>query len=226
MTLGGRLSSRSLTRLTNALGGVEQGRWLADVGRRVPNLPDRFAVFDEALRRVRGTQPLYLEFGVYRGRTLRYWAAHLGSPEARLVGFDSFEGLPQDWQPNAPRGAFSVGTPPRIDDPRVSFVVGWFDRTLPSWEPPPHDQLIVNVDCDLYSSTKCVLDWLDARLRPGTLVYFDDLFNRDHQWRALREWTEGPGRSARLIAMARWGHHMLFQVGTHDGGLTATGAGD
>jgi hypothetical protein len=214
VTLGGHLSPRSLTRLTNALGGVEQGRWLADVGLRVPNLPDRFAVFDAALRRVHGTQPLYLEFGVYRGRTLRYWTTQLGLPGARFVGFDSFEGLPEDWQPNAPRGAFSVGPPPQIDDPRVSFVVGWFDQTLPSWEPPPHDQLIVNIDCDLYSSTMCVLDWLGPRLRPGTLVYFDDLFNRDHQWRALREWTVGAGRSARPVAMARWGHHMLFEVGT------------
>jgi hypothetical protein len=213
VAIGGRLSSSSLTRLANALGGLEQGRWLADVGRRVPNLPDRFAVFDEAIRRVRGSQPLYLEFGVYRGRTIRYWASHLASPRARFVGFDSFEGLPEDWQPNAQRGSFSVGTPPDVDDPRVSFVVGWFDKTLPTYEPPPHDQLIVNLDCDLYSSTRCVLDWLAGRLRPGTLVYFDDLFNRDHQWRALREWLGEGGKDARPVAMARWGHHLLFEVG-------------
>jgi len=218
MALGGHLSPGALTRLTNALGGLEQGRWVADVGRRVPNLPDRFAVFDEAVRRVRGTRPLYLEFGVYRGRTLRYWASHLESPDARFVGFDSFEGLPEDWQPNAQAGAFSVGTPPVLDDERVSFVVGWFDETLPRYEPPEHDQLIVNVDCDLYSSTRCVLDWLAPRLSPGTLVYFDDLFNRDHQWRALREWLDGTGKAARPVAMARWGHHMLFEIGHVEGG--------
>lgn len=211
--MGAHLSPDALTRLANALGGLEEGRWLAGVGRRVPNLPDRFTVFDEALRRVKGSQPLYLEFGVYRGRTMRYWASHLATAQARFVGFDSFEGLPEDWQPNAQAGAFSVGTPPEIDDPRVSFVVGWFDKTLPAYEPPAHDQLIVNVDCDLYSSTRCVLDWLSPRLRPGTLVYFDDLFNRDHQWRALQEWLAGSGVAARPVAMARWGHHLLFEVG-------------
>ncbi len=217
LAAGRHLSAAALTRLTNGLGGLEQGRWFADVGCRVPNLADRFAVFDEAIRRVRGTQPLYLEFGVYRGRTMRYWASHLTTPAARFVGFDSFEGLPETWQPNARAGAFSVAAkPPEVDDPRASFVVGWFDDTLPTYEPPPHDQLIVNVDCDLYSSTRCVLDWLAPHLRPGTLVYFDDLFNRDHQWRALREWLEGTGKDARPVAMARWGHHLLFETGAED----------
>lgn len=217
MAIGRHLSPKALTRLTNALGGLEQGRWFDDVGRRVPNLSDRFAVFDEAIQRIDGSQPLYLEFGVYRGRTIRYWASHLPSPEARFVGFDSFEGLPEDWQPNAQAGSFSVGTPPEIDDARVSFVVGWFDKTLPDYEPPAHDQLIVNVDCDLYSSTRCVLDWLTPHLRPGTLVYFDDLFNRDHQWRALQEWLASGGKVARPLAMARWGHHLLFEVGPPEG---------
>ncbi len=212
VAIGGRLSSEAITRLANALGGLEQGRWLADTRSHVPNLPDRFAVFDEAIRRVRGSQPLYLEFGVYRGRTLRYWTAKLSSPSARFVGFDSFQGLPEDWQANAQAGSFSVGSPPAIDDPRVSFVVGWFDETLRSYEPPSHDQLIVNLDCDLYSSTRRVLEWLTPHLRPGTLVYFDDLFNRDHQWRALREWLDGGGSAALPVAMARWGHHLLFEV--------------
>jgi hypothetical protein len=220
VAIGGHLSANALTRLTNALGGLEQGRWFADLGRRVPNLPDRFAVFDEAIRRVQGSAPLYLEFGVYRGRTIRYWASHLPAPGARFVGFDSFEGLPEDWQPNAQRGSFSVGQAPQVDDPRVSFVVGWFDKTLPSYEPPAHDQLIVNVDCDLYSSTQYVLEWIAPYLRPGTLVYFDDLFNRDHQWRALREWLDGSGKAARPVAMARWGHHLLFECG---GGQPAAG---
>lgn len=210
---GHHLSDRAITRVATALGGLEQGHWLAGLRRETPNLPDRFALFDEAMGRLTGSRPLYLEFGVYRGRTLRYWTAHVHLPDARFVGFDSFEGLPEDWQPDAQRGSFAVGGPPQIDDPRVSFEVGWFDKTLPGWQPPPHDQLVVNIDCDLYSSTRCVLEWLTPHLEPGTLVYFDDLFNRDHQWRALMEWVADGGAAAQPVAMARWGHHMLFQVG-------------
>lgn len=234
VALGAHLSARSLTRASQALAGIEQGRWLAASGRRVPNLPDRFALFDEAARRVRGPRPLYLEFGVYRGRTLRDWASRLSSPQARLVGFDSFAGLPEDWSPDAQEGTFSVGGPPEIADPRVSYVVGWFDETLPGWSPPDHDQLVVNVDCDLYSSTRVVLDWLTPHLRAGDLVYFDDMINRDHQWRAFCEWVSGPASSHRLepVATARWGHHLLVEVGAEveggavEGGAVGAGAGD
>jgi hypothetical protein len=212
LAIGRHMGARSLTRAANLLGGLEQGSWLARTGADVPNLGDRFAVFDVALRHVHGARPLYLEFGVYRGRTLRWWAEHLTARSASFVGFDSFEGLPEDWQPGAGRGSFAVSKPPQIDDPRVSFVVGWFEETLPPWEPPPHDQLIVNVDCDLYSSTKLVLEWLTPHVGNGSLVYFDDLFNRDHQWRALHEWLDAGFVSARPVAMARWGHHLLFEV--------------
>jgi hypothetical protein len=154
---------------------------------------------------------LYLEFGVYRGRTLTWWSQHLTMSTARLVGFDSFEGLPEDWQHDVPKGWFNVGAPPVLDDPRVSLVAGWFDQTLPGWELPEHDQLIVNIDCDLYSSTSCVLRWLTPHLRPGSLVYFDDLLDPDDELRALREWIHTPDSRAIPVAMARWGQHMLFE---------------
>lgn len=224
LALGRHLGPSSLVRVANGLGALEQGRWLADLGRPVPNLADRFAVFEAALRLVEeARQPLYLEFGVYRGRSLRWWSAHLSGAGARLVGFDSFEGLPEHWVPGAPAGTFVTGAPPTLTDERVSFVVGRFEDSLPGWSPPPHDQLVVNVDCDLYSSSACVLQWLTPHLVPGALVYFDDLFSRDHQARALREWLEGDAAATALrpIVMARWGHHLLFQVEVGSAGPVA-----
>lgn len=180
----------------------------------MPNLPDRFALFDEAIRRIRGARPLYLEFGVYRGRSIRYVADHLRASEARFVGFDSFEGLPETWESTTARGAFAVGKAPEIDDPRVSFVIGWYEATLPTWQLPDHDQLVVNIDCDLYSSTKLVLGWLSPHLRPGDLLYFDDLLGRDHEWRALKEWLADVAPPPEPVAMARWGQHLLLEVST------------
>lgn len=211
LAAGRKMTARQLCRLRTILGTLEQGHWLTSVAAPVPNLPDRFAVFAEALRRLQGQRPLYLEFGVFQGRTLRWWTQHLTSPDAHFVGFDSFQGLPENWRDDSPKGWFNAGGLPRFDDGRVSLVPGWFDQTLPFWEPPDHDQLIVNVDCDLYSSTVSVLTWLEPRLRPGTLVYFDDLLDRDDELRAVREWTGRHGANAVPLAMARWGQHMLFE---------------
>ena len=208
---GRRLSPRQLAGLRTVLGALEQGSWIRDLEVHVPNRGDRFAVFGEIVERLRSPRPLYLEFGVHEGRTLQWWSEHLTTPDARFVGFDSFDGLPADWHDDAPAGSFRTGRVPRFDDPRVEVVPGWFSETLPDRELPEHDELVVNVDCDLYSSTREVLDWLEGHLRPGTLVYFDDLFDHDAELRAVWEWVEAHPEAVRPLSMARWGQHLLFE---------------
>jgi len=212
MRTGRHLGSRHLANLRSVLSYLELGAWLAGQPTVSPTaVPRDFDLFDAALSRVHGTHPLYLEFGVFEGRSIRWWAEHLSAPDARFVGFDSFEGLPEDWRPGTPHGHFRTGGPPRIDDPRVSFVAGWFDETLPGFVPPEHDQLVVNIDCDLYSSAATVLGWLEPHLAPGTLVYFDELPDRDHEMRALFESLRRTGRSVRPLGYARGGVHWLFE---------------
>ena len=208
---GRRLAPRHLAGLRTALGAVEQGSWIAGLEVRVPNRADRFAVFAEIIAGLDAARPLYLEFGVHEGRTLRWWSEHLTRSGARFVGFDSFDGLPEDWHDDAPAGSFRVPAVPEVDDPRVEIVPGWFEDTLPGRELPDHDALVVNVDCDLYSSARVVLDWLEDHLRPGTLVYFDDLFDHDAELRAVWEWVASHPDSVRPLAMARWGQHLLVE---------------
>jgi Macrocin-O-methyltransferase (TylF) len=167
-------------------------------------------LFELALAQVHGTRPLYLEFGVYEGGSMRWWSEHLTTPEARLIGFDSFKGLPEGWR-GLDAGHFSTGGPPAIDDARVSFVEGWFDDTLPSFDPPEHDQLIINIDCDLYSSTATVLRRIESWLVPGSLLYFDELTDRDHEMRALFESVSRTGARLRPLGWAQ-GLHWLFVV--------------
>jgi hypothetical protein len=174
--------------------------------------PDRFAVFEQALEHVHGAAPLYLEFGVFEGETMRWWSRHLTQPGARLVGFDSFEGLPEAWRPGFDTGTFDTGGPPAVDDERVEFVTGWFSETLPGFTPPPHDQLIVNVDCDLYASAATVLGWAAPHLLPGSLLYFDELADRDHELRALQELLGTTGLRLHPLAMGGGGSHFLFGV--------------
>ena len=214
MAAGRHVNDRHLADLRSVLSYLEIGRDLS--GRPADEQPlsldNDTDVFEVARRQVTGQRPLYLEFGVFEGRSLRWWISHLTSPAARFVGFDSFEGLPEDWRPGLETGHFATGQPPDIRDPRVSFVIGWFDRTLPGFAAPPHDQLIINIDSDLYSSAATVLRWATPLLRPGTLLYFDEYPDRDHEMRALAEYARTSPYDFSPVAFARGGVHWLFLV--------------
>src|SRR4051812_18768516 len=211
--LGRRSPEGSLAHLRSALGYLEIGSLLDELGGgRVPRLKDRDGVFDVAIRRIAGTQPLYLEFGVFEGATFRWWCEHLHAPQAQLIGFDSFVGLPERWRPGFEAGTFETSGPPEIADPRASLVAGWFKDTLPRFKLPEHDQLIINVDCDLFSSASTVLRWAEPYLVPGTMLYFDELSDRDHELRALRELITRAGIPLTPLAMAGAGTHLLFEV--------------
>lgn len=213
---GRRATPAHLAYLRKVLSYLEAGQWLATEQASAEIVRDDFAVFEIARRKIVGQAPLYLEFGVGGGRSMRWWSGNMLQPDATLVGFDSFEGLPEDWSPWYRAGAFAVGGPPKIDDSRVSFQIGWFDETLPHFTAPDHDQLILNVDCDLYSSSATVLRWAEPYLRPGTLIYFDEFPDRDHERKAFNELRERSSFQFQPVAVARNGTHWLFE--TLDGG--------
>jgi hypothetical protein len=213
LAVGPRLSASTVANLQRTLSYLELGRWCAGQSggrRRVQSFPTDSELFALALTHVCGRRPLYLEFGVYEGESMRWWSEHLAAPEARLIGFDSFKGLPEAWR-GLDAGHFATGGPLSFEDPRVSFVQGWFDDTLPSFDPPEHDQLIVNIDCDLYSSTATVLERIERWLVPGSLLYFDELSDRDHEMRAFFESLSRTGARLRPLGWAQ-GLHWLCLV--------------
>jgi hypothetical protein len=214
VNVGRRSTPEQLANLRSVLSYLELGHWLEhDLSGLAPQVvPDEMALFDLALDKITGDKPLYLEFGVFAGRSMRWWSRHLPHRDARLIGFDSFEGLPENWRPGLGSGHFATGKPPKIDDDRVSFEVGWFDDTLPKFKIPEHDQLIINVDSDLYSSAVTVLTWAEPYLKAGTLIYFDEFPDRDHEMRAFNELVARSSHELRPLAIARGGLHWLFEV--------------
>lgn len=131
-----------------------------------------------------------LEFGVYEGRTLRVIAA--ARNHQRVFGFDSFQGLPENWRPGLPAGTFATGNVPNI--PGTELVVGWFADTLPDFLARHPDPVsFLHLDADLYSSTATVLNQVRPRLRPGSVIVFDEYFNypgwQQHEHRAWQEFV-------------------------------------
>lgn len=135
-----------------------------------------------------------LEFGVYTGGTLKIIAAARNGDE--VYGFDSFEGLPEDWRNGFPAATFTMDGLP--DVPGAELVVGWFDETLPKFlDEHAGPVTFLHVDCDLYSSTKTVLDLVGPRLVEGSIVVFDEYFNypqwQKHEHKAWMEHVEAHG---------------------------------
>ena len=123
---------------------------------------------------------LVLEFGVRFGNSINI-IAKLASKSA-IHGFDSFQGLPDEWH-YEPKGSYSTkGELPQVAE-NVTLHAGWFDDTLPVFLEQNKDSVrFINIDCDIYSSTKTVLTLLAPRIVVGTVIVFDEYIANEH-WR-------------------------------------------
>lgn len=184
-------------------------------GRRVR---DRFALYDLVAREIIGDRAFdYLEFGVYQGESISYNASMNRSPAARFWGFDSFEGLPVQWNEENPQGTFDVGgRTPEIDDARVHFVKGWFDNTVPEFlrTYEPQDQLWIHIDADLYGSTLQVLAFLNRYIRPGTVIMFDEIEDLENEFKALCDFEAMSSKTLTLIAATEDCRQAAFVAGS------------
>ena len=149
-------------------------------------------LLDYALSKIKkGT---LLEFGVRHGESIRYIANRL--KDRKIHGFDSFEGLPEDWTGNAfSQNDFTLnGKMPQVPE-NVILHKGWFDKTISEYNKKHDDDIaFINLDCDIYSSTKTVFDELVHKIKKDTIILIDDFFNyrnwKQHQYKAFQEFVE------------------------------------
>lgn len=122
---------------------------------------------------------LVLEFGVRFGTSIRVIAQ---LTKQVVHGFDSFEGLPEVWH-HEPKGSYTTkGEIPKVPA-NVNLYVGWFEDTLPEFLKSNNGPVrFINIDCDIYSSTKTVLDLLAPRILIGSIIVFDEYMGNEH-WR-------------------------------------------
>lgn len=135
----------------------------------------------------------YAEFGVHKGESIAWWTAHNSAPESRFYGFDSFEGLAEDWNKHSKAGTFDVGGQvPDNPDPRVEFIKGWFRDTLPHrlaiFE--PERRRVFHMDADLYRSTIYPLLLVGPYVRPGDIMIFDEFADSVHEFRAFEDFVQ------------------------------------
>jgi len=156
-----------------------------------------------------------LEFGVFQGKTITQIAGYLS--DRKVWGFDSFEGLPEDWHMikdadtlKFPKGTFSIKQLPEVPG-NVTLIKGWFEDTIPAWKQQHSVNIsLLHVDCDLYSSTREVLTQLNSQIVPGTVIVFDDMYLWNNpkkyelwdqgEYRALGEWISDFDRQFEVLS--------------------------
>lgn len=152
-----------------------------------------------------------IEFGVFNGRSINKMSEIVSNEN--WFGFDSFEGLPEDWKLNDNNiqkiGTFKTKIP-KVNK-NVKLVKGWFDVSLPDWiENHEKNISFLHIDSDLYSSCKIILDLLNDQIKKGTVIVFDELGNwiedksysnwENGEWKALNEWLLEKEREVEAIA--------------------------
>jgi tetratricopeptide (TPR) repeat protein len=131
---------------------------------------------------------LVLEFGVYNGKSICNIASLV---QTEVHGFDSFEGIPENWN-DEPQGSYSAnGDLPEVPA-NVTLHQGWFDQTIPEFKKThPEPIRFMNIDCDLYSSTKTIFDLLGPQIVPGTVIVFDEYIGykswKEDEFKAFQE---------------------------------------
>lgn len=144
-----------------------------------------------------------LEFGVYQGHSISLIRESFDE-SYKIFGFDSFEGLPEDWKNTGlEKGFFSTdGVAPDIEG--VKFYKGWFENSILEFLENEKEEVLesiglIHFDCDLYSSTKTIFKYLHPCIKTGTILAFDEWcynvdpnFN-DHEQKAFYEYVEENG---------------------------------
>jgi hypothetical protein len=164
----------------------------------------------------------FLEMGACTGKTINFIAAL--NPELHIWGFDSFEGLPEQWvRPDlaVPQGTFRVNvdgwTPPVLHN--VTLVKGMFHETLPQFRQQVLQSTpiaFLHIDCDIYASTKDVFDQLSDNIVPGTVIVFDEFYNypgaEQHEFKAFQEFLHRTGKEAVYLAYNQYFEQAVAQI--------------
>jgi len=191
-----------------------------------PGAPGAIEKAFKLARELHVNEPIgdYYEFGLYKGYTFftAYRVAQrLGLTETNFYGFDSFQGLPPVEDVDKTGGRFFEGqfTYNRqkveknlrqhgMDFKKVRLIEGFFDDTLNEGlkkDIAARNAGVVMMDCDLYSSTRTALDWLEGLITDKTIVVFDDWYS----------FTEGEelGQQRALKEFQQRNKHLVFESG-------------
>lgn len=153
----------------------------------------RYVLYEKTFERELLSGPInYLEFGVAKGFSFKWWLERNKHPDSRFYGFDTFVGLPEDWNVFKSGDMSTGGKIPDINDSRGIFIKGLFQDTLPGFLKTfqNNKQKVIHLDADLYTSTLYVLTTLHPFLTKGDVLFFDEFAVPQHEFLAFKNYTD------------------------------------
>ncbi len=166
-----------------------------------------------------GIEGDYVEFGCRGGMTfaLAYYEAKRHAYKTKLWAFDSFQGLPapegaKDEHPVWKKGDMmttlhefhAICNSNKIPRNAYTAVPGFYKQTLIATNTInlPDNISLAYIDCDLYSSTKTVLEFLMPHLKHGMIIAFDDYFC----------WSRSQIAGERMAALELFSKHPRWEL--------------
>lgn len=173
----------------------------------------RYKLYDHIFKTKQLDQAItYLEFGVSGGFSFDWWVKKNSDPASAFSGFDTFEGLPEDWG-GFKQGAMTANVP-QSDDQRVQFHKGLFQDTLPGFVKilTTDRKKVIMMDADLFTSTLYVLTMLAPYLKKGDIILFDQFNVPMHEFLAFQLFTSSFYLKFDLIGAANNFYFCAFEL--------------
>jgi len=156
-----------------------------------------------------------LEFGGFQGTSINHLSN--GLKNMNFHGFDSFEGLQEDWTGwSLRKGAFNLnGEMPKVNQ-NVTLHKGWFDNSLPNFikENRLEDLVLIHIDSDTYEACVTILENLKPFIKSNTFILFDEYFGyrgwKLGEFKAFQEFVEKHNVNYEYKAFAE--RQVLIQV--------------
>ncbi len=138
------------------------------------------SIENEEIENKKNEEFFYLEFGVFRGASINKFSKYLKNINRKIYGFDSFQGLKEDWKGHIyyPKGSLSVNNVIPKTTKNVILISGWIQDTLPKFLEEKKPKInFIHVDVDTYETTKFILKSTKKYLTKNCVILFDDLYN-------------------------------------------------
>jgi len=197
--------------------------------KRTHSFSQREQFFNHAFRALsfNGIDGDYAEFGCgWKTFSLAYHCSRKYKHTAKLWGFDSFEGLPPQEMEADEHHKWNAGTMVKsleefktqcsangVPEKAYTLTEGYYKETIEQMAPSaePKNIALAYIDCDLYSSTISVLQFLETRLKHGMIIACDDY----HCWSATQLAGERKAMQEFFDASDQWSLLPYLPIGWH-----------